>query len=373
MTKHRVGITGQIGFIGSHLSYYLGLKSDEIDLIPFEDEYFEDEGKFKEFLLQCDTVVHLAAMNRGNEDELYDCNVGLVKKLIAFLGAYDQRPHVIFSSSTQESRDNAYGWSKKEGRRLLSEWAAAGGGRVTSLIIPNVFGCFGLPFYNSVVSTFCHQLTHGEQPEIHIDAELPLIYVNDLARKIYGYIVGPGQEEDVVRVRPTANQKVSDILGLLTEFKSLYVDQNIIPELNSGYEVAMFNTFRSYLAYDYFPVMLTTHNDDRGSLFELVKAKVGGQAFLSTTKPGIVRGNHFHTRKIERFCVVRGEAVVRLRKLRTDRVIQYDVSGDAPAVVDIPLFHTHNIENTGSRELVTVFWSNELFDPEDSDTYYEGI
>jgi len=373
MTKLRIGITGQIGFIGTHLSYYLGLKSDDIDLIPFEDEYFQDKTKLKQFVCRCDTIIHLAAMNRGDEDELFKCNVDLVKTLIASLKENRCHPHIIFSSSTQESRDNAYGRSKKEGRRLLNLWAAETGGCVTSLIIPNVFGCFGLPFYNSVVSTFCHQLTHGQKPRIEIDAELKLIYVNDLVKIIYDSIVEPKPDEKGIPVNATTTQKVSDILRLLTEFKDLYVDQNIIPDVHSHYEVSLFNTFRSYLEYDHFPVMLTLHTDDRGSLFELVKAKAGGQAFLSTTKPGIIRGNHFHTRKIERFCVVRGQAVVRLRKIRTERVIQYEVSGDSPSVVDIPLFHTHNIENTGGNELVTVFWSNELFNPEDPDTFYEEV
>lgn len=373
MTKIRVGITGQIGFIGSHLSYFLGLRPDEVELIPFEDEYYQDDVEFRQFVLQCDTIVHLAAMNRGNEEELYACNVDLVEKLIAALEENDCHPHIIFSSSTQESRDNAYGRSKREGRRLLAEWASATEGRVTSLIIPNVFGCFGLPFYNSVVSTFCYQLTHGQQPRIDIDAELKLIYVNDLVEKIYECVIEPMRGDEIIRVNATTEQKVSDILLLLTKFKELYLDQNIIPELNCHFHVSMFNTFRSYLEYDHFPVMLTTHTDDRGSLFELVKAQVGGQAFLSTTKPGIVRGNHFHTRKIERFCVVQGEAVVRLRKLRTGQVVQYEVSGDSPSVVDIPLFHAHNIENTGEKELVTVFWSNELFNPDDPDTFYEEV
>jgi len=371
--KIKVGITGQVGFIGTHLANYLKLKSAEIELVPFEDSFFENEEMLKRFVLQCDTIVHLAAMNRGDEKEIYSLNINLIKKLIASLERNKHKPHVIFASSIQESQDNAYGRSKKEGKKLLEKWADKTSGRVTSLIIPNVYGCFGRPFYNSVISTFCYQLTHNLKPKLEIDAELPLIYVNDLVKVFYQKIINSDSEVTVLHVKATTQQKVSNILGSLKKYKDLYLKHYVIPELNSHYEVSLFNVFRSYIEYDFFPVKLKTRSDKRGSLFEIIKSLNGGQTFLSTTKPNIIRGNHYHTRKIERFCVIQGEAVIRLRRIATKEIIKYKVSGKTPCIVDIPIFHTHNIENTGKKDLKTIFWSNELFDPNDPDTSFEEV
>jgi UDP-2-acetamido-2,6-beta-L-arabino-hexul-4-ose reductase len=151
------------------------------------------------------------------------------------------------------------------------------------------------------------------------------------------------------------------------------VGNNIIPELNSYFDICLFNTFRTYIKNDHYPVDLFLHKDDRGHLSEVIKTNVGGQAFFSVTKPGITRGNHFHRRKIERFCVVEGEALIKLRKIGTDDVIEYRVSGEKPATIDMPIFYTHNITNVGDRDMYTLFWSNEFFNPEDSDTFYEEV
>jgi len=371
--KIKVGITGQAGFIGTHLVNYLKLKTAEIELVPFEDSFFQNEEEFSNFVIQCDKIVHLAAMNRGKEKEIYNCNVNLVKKLIASLESNKCKPHIFFASSIQESKNNAYGRSKKEGRKLLEKWADKSSGSVTSLIIPNVYGCFGRPFYNSVISTFCYQLTHNMKPKIEVDTKLPLIYINDLVKIFYQNIINPNSEKRILHVKATTEQKVSQILCLLKKYKDLYLKQNIVPELNSYYEVSLFNVFRSYVEYDFFPVQLKTYSDKRGSLFEIIKSLNGGQIFLSTTKPGIIRGNHYHTRKIERFCVIQGEAVIRLRRIGARNIIKYKVSGNIPAIVDIPIFHTHNIENIGKTDLVTIFWSNELFDPNDPDTFFEKV
>ena len=163
----RVGITGQAGFVGTHLYNYLDTLSEEFERIPFEDSFFQDEAKLRAFVRQCDAIVHLAAMNRHPDPQvIYNTNIQLVKQLIAALEAEQVSPHILFSSSTQEERNNPYGDSKKEGRRLLREWAERCHGKFTGCIIPNVFGPFGRPNYNSVVATFCHRLTHGETPEI---------------------------------------------------------------------------------------------------------------------------------------------------------------------------------------------------------------
>ena len=276
------------------------------------------------------------------------------------------------SSSTQEERDNPYGKSKKEGRKLLIEWAENSDSKFTGMIIPNVFGPFGKPFYNSVVSTFSYQITHGEKPEVQIDADMKLIYINDLVKKINQIITDKVYDSEYL-VEHTATAKVTEVLSKLYEFNESYNKNGIFPNLDNYFELCLFNTFRSYLPVDYFPRNLILHTDDRGSFVETVKSLGKGQFSFSTTTPGITRGNHFHIRKVERFAVIKGKALIQLRRIGTNKIIEYKVSGENPGYVDMPVWFTHNITNIGKEELVTLFWINEFFDPEDPDTYYEKV
>jgi len=369
----KIGITGIPGFIGSHLASYLAAFTDKYEILHFEDGYFDDPAQLEEFTSKADVIVHLAGVNR-HEDENYvfTRNVELAGNLVEALRASGNGPQVIFSSSTQESRDNPYGKGKKEARILLEKWAMEAGAGFTGLIIPNVFGPFGKPYYNSAVATFCHQINAREKPRIKVDAEIELIYVADLIKYIQD-VIDNGKSDPGLKVPGTGKMKVSDILSLLSAYGYGYLNDHIIPELKDPLETALFNTLRSYRDVREHAASLVLHQDDRGHLVEIVKEGCGGQSFFSLTKPGITRGNHFHTRKIERFCVVKGEAVIRLRKLGTDDVINFEVSGNNPIALDIPVFYTHNITNTGNSELLTLFWSNEIFNPEDPDTYYSEV
>lgn len=368
----RIGITGQAGFVGSHLSNYLKTKPS-VEQVPFEDEYFTSEKKLCEFVQQCDVVVHLAAINRHSDEQvLHDTNIRLVEQLIAAMEKTNSTPHVLFSSSTHEEKNNLYGKSKRKGRELLSEWAKRHSAKFTGLVIPNVYGPFGKPYYNSVVATFCHQLTHNEQPEIDVDGTIRLIYVSELAEYIYNLIL-EGKTEEELHIPYSAEKKVSSILSLLGSFKHQYLDNGIIPSFASSFELSLFNTFRCYIDNAHYPVYLKKNTDARGTFVELIKLHTGGQVSYSTTKPSIVRGNHYHTRKFERFVVLSGEALIQLRKIDSDEVVEYKLSGDNPAYVDMPIWYTHNIRNIGKTDLVTLFWINELFDPNDPDTYTEPV
>jgi UDP-2-acetamido-2,6-beta-L-arabino-hexul-4-ose reductase len=368
----KVGITGQSGFIGTHLYNYLGLQED-IQRIEFEDEFFEHQSALDKFVRSCNVIVHLAAMNRhGDPQVIYDTNIRLVQQLIGSLERTKSNPHIIMSSSTQEERDNPYGRSKKEGRKLLIEWAENKGSKFTGMIIPNIFGPFGKPFYNSVVSTFAYQITNGEKPEVQIDAEMKLIYINDLVNKIYQVVINKVHDFEYL-IKHTATAKVTDILTALLGYKESYVDKGIFPNLNDYFELCLFNTFRSYLPNNYFPRNFVLHTDDRGSFVETVKSLGQGQLSFSTTKPGIIRGNHFHLRKVERFAVIKGEALIQLRRIGTEKITNYKLSGKKPGYVDMPVWCTHNITNIGKEELVTLFWINEFFDTNDPDTYYEKV
>lgn len=370
----RVGITGQAGFVGTHLYNTLRLFPDEFKCIAFQRKFFDTETDLNHFVSQCDVIVHLAAMNRHNEPQvIYDNNVGLVQKLIHSLTVTNSKAHILFSSSTQEERDNLYGKSKKEGREMMIRWAEKSGGKFTGLIIPNVFGPFGHPNYNSVVATFCHKIARNETPTIDIDGDLKLIYVGELVDKILKEIRSGASKAEVL-VPHTSESKVSGILALLEKYKSEYQDKGIIPELTSRFEVYLFNTFRCYMDIpNHFPVKLMKHTDPRGAFVEVVKLNLGGQVSFSTTVPEITRGNHFHTRKIERFAVIKGKALIQLRQIGTDKILNFYLNGEEPAYVDMPIWYTHNIKNVGEEELYTIFWINEFYDPNDPDTYFENV
>ncbi len=370
----KIGITGQQGFIGYHLTNYLGLLGEGVQVIPCLDDYFSETGRLQEFVKQCDVIIHLAALNRhASAQTIYEVNVGLVDKLIDALEETKSTPHLLFASSTQEDRDNEFGRSKREGRKRLADWAQRNKALFTGLIIPNVYGPFGKPFYNSVVSTFCYQACHNQSPVIQVDAKLNLIYINELAAIIWA-IIDKQKGAVEFRIPHSAEKTVSEIDALIKSFRAQYLQQGIIPLLSSGFEQNLFNSFMCYNAIDsFYPVLYKINEDSRGRFVELLKTAGKGQVSFSTTQPGITRGNHFHTRKIERFSVIKGKALIRLRRVGTQEVITYELDGASAAYVDIPVWYTHNITNIGDDELYTVFWINEFFNSDDPDTYYQEV
>jgi UDP-2-acetamido-2,6-beta-L-arabino-hexul-4-ose reductase len=367
----KVGITGVEGFIGRHLKNYLSLQKD-IELVSFEKSWFEQPQQLQHFVQQCDTIVHLAAMNRHSDAQvIYRTNIELVGQLIAACTVVSATPHILFSSSTQEYKDNEYGQSKKIGRTNLETWGVATGAKVTGMVIPNVFGPFGKPFYNSVIATFCHQVAVGEQPQIQVDGTLQLVYINELITDIYQFMIEG--TEGTVEVAHRHEIKVSEMLDILLEFKVLYIDNGTVPAINTPFRLALFNTFRCYIPPVHYPVLFKLNPDDRGTFVEIIRTNSAGQFSYSTTKPGITRGNHFHTRKAERFAVISGKARIDLRKIDSQEVISYTIDGTSPAFVDMPIWYTHNITNIGEEELLTLFWINEPYNPDDPDTYFVNV
>ncbi|QSW87462.1 NAD-dependent epimerase/dehydratase family protein [Flavobacterium endoglycinae] len=366
----KVGITGQAGFVGKHLFNAIGLHPKEFVLIDFKRHYFDDESKLNEFVSECDVIVHLAGMNRHNDPQtIYNTNIDLAKKIIKSLEFTDSRAHVIFSSSTQEENENLYGKSKKDSRELFVNWAKRSKGKFTGMIIPNVFGPFGHPNYNSVVATFSHKIARNEIPKIEVDNTIKLIYVGELVEVILEEIK-KNEGNHLIQVKHTSECTVSKLLSLLNSYKEQYQDKGQIPVLDNKFELNLFNTYRCYIDFkEYFPVKFTQHADERGSFVEIIRLGVGGQVSFSTTVPGITRGNHFHTRKIERFAVIKGKALIQLRRIDSDEILEFYLDGDNPAYVDMPIWYTHNIKNIGSDILYTNFWINEFFDPNDPDTY----
>lgn len=370
-----IGITGQSGFIGTHLYNTLGLYPDKYSRVEFKNDYFENPKLLEHFVQQCDIIIHLAALNRCNDQNIiYQTNIELVEKLIKACEATNSKPHIIFSSSIQEQLDNEYGKSKKEGRKLLENWAQRNNTNFTALIIPNVFGPFGRPFYNSVISTFCYQLTHNESPKIDIDKKLPLIYVGELVNEILRIIDNQHRGINNIILSHTSESDVSTILKILNDFKDIYFINGIIPDIGTNFKLNLFNTFVSYIDHEnYYPIILKSNIDNRGNFVELIKLHTGGQVSFSTTKAGVTRGDHFHTRKFERFAVIRGHARIDIRRIGTDKVLSFEIDGNKPACVDMPIWFTHNITNIGNEDLYTIFWINEIFDTSDPDTYYEKV
>jgi UDP-2-acetamido-2,6-beta-L-arabino-hexul-4-ose reductase len=368
-----VGVTGSNGFIGWHLCRTLELDTNKFELIEFNRNWFQDKYKLDSFVSKCDIIVHLAGLNRHSEETaIYNTNIGLAERLVDSFNRTGFMGQVIFSSSIQEDRNNTFGNSKKLARELFAKWAGQSNFTFHGVIIPNVFGAFGLPFYNSVISTFCHQLVNFESPKIETDATLNLIYINDLVKKIIDLF--HSKTNDNVRISHTNTYKVSEILELLNKFKNNYFENGQIPIFNNQFEINLFNTFRSYFNLNtHFPIKYKNNIDERGNFVEIIRLETGGQVSFSTTKKEITRGNHFHTRKIERFSVIKGKALIQLRKIGTAEVFDYYLSGDEPAYVDMPIWYTHNIKNIGDDVLYTIFWINEQFDPNNPDTYFEIV
>ena len=364
----RIGVTGIHGLIGWHLRAHLSRRLD-VDVRGADRSTFADPARLDGFVSGLDVLVHLAGMNRGPDEELESVNVALASTLAESLARTGDTPHVIFSSTTHIERDSPYGRSKRAAGERLRRWAGDRGGTFTNLVLPHVFGEFGRPFYNSVVSTFCHQLSKKEEPRIIVDGALELVHTQQVAAEIVKAF--EARTNGDVRMQGEAIQ-TSALLEKLRGMSDLY-ENHVIPDLRHPFDLRLFNTYRSYLFPEHYPVAVQVHVDPRGGLFEAVRSLNGGQVFLSTTKPGITRGGHYHTRKVERFLVTSGEAVIRLRKLFGEEVFEFRVKGSTPQYVDMPTFHTHDITNVGSEEMTTAFWAHEFFDPNDADTYAEPV
>ena len=371
----RIGITGGEGFVGSHLRFFLHEHKNDYQTVLIGREDFVDHKKLLDKLSLCDIIVHLAGLNRGDDDEqVYNTNISLTKTVISGLDEVKKTPKIIFLSSTHNTRDTGYGKSKRESEALIYKWGEKNKTATTSIVSTNIFGEFCKPHYNSVVATFSYELANMKESKVDQSATVSIefIYVRDICSLIFDSFKSVSTQ---TTLNPKGrNIKIVDLYYLIKSFRDEYFS-GIIPSFKDKFEISLFNTFRSYLYPQYFPVSLDLKTDNRGTFVEIAKERTGGQTSFSTTHPNqnIIRGNHYHTRKIERFCVISGEAVIKLRKLFSSEITEYKVSGEKPVYVDMPVYYTHSIENTGSTELLTMFWINEIFDPSDPDTFMENV
>ena len=363
-----VGITGGQGFIAWHLRGRIHALNAASALTVGRDA-FSDSAMLEDFVQRCDAIVHLAGMNRGADAEVERVNVELCIRLTEACARVHRTPQIIFANSTHSGRDTPYGRAKRRGAEAFAVWAGRSGARFVNLVLPQVFGEGGRPFYNSVVATFCHQLACGETPKLVDDKELELVHAQDVAARILALVTKGGNGDVPV---PGRRMMVSELLSRLNRLAETY-HSHLIPPLADEFELSLFNTYRAYRFPAAYPAMLDVRLDARGALFEAVRSLHGGQCFFSTTRPGVTRGNHYHLRKFERFVVVGGRAVIRIRRLFSEDIVSYPVSAEHPCYVDMPALHTHNITNVGDGELTTLFWAHEIFDPSHSDTYVEPV
>lgn len=375
----KVGITGKSGFIGSHLEKNLLLYPKKYELINFKRDFFENENLLKNFVSSCDCIIHLAGLNRHLSDEIiYKTNIELTNKIIKACSTSNSKPHIIFASSTQIYNNSIYGKSKQKCNDLFMSWSKKRKSQFTGLVIPNVFGPFGNPYYNSVVSTFCHQISKKEETIINNDSELNLIYVQELIFEIIDSINTTKLNNSQLNchIKPKSKITVSNLLRKLKNFHNQYIKNNSIPKIVNLFDLQLFNTFLCYQDISsIYPKKYKTNIDDRGMFVELLHLNNNfkGQVSFSTTKPEITRGNHFHIRKFERFSVIKGRAQIELRNVFTNRRFKFILNGNKPSFVDMPIWHTHNITNIGRSELITVFWINEKFDVDNPDTFFEIV
>ncbi|MCF6445718.1 NAD-dependent epimerase/dehydratase family protein [Nereida sp. MMG025] len=370
----KIVVTGARGLIGWHAHARLYAANcaasfqgsdTPYEIAPLGHTDFKDDAKLEDALTGADAVLHFAGVNRAPDDEVEAANPAIARRLIAACNAVGATPHIVYANSTHAASDTPYG----RGKRIAGEVLAKGAGRYTDLVLPHIFGEGARPYYNNVTATLIDKLLAGETPDVNPEGRVILCHAGAAAQAAIDAVLGGHTGVLEPDARPMS---VPDLLGKLQGFHDSY-GANIYPDLTDPFDVALFNSYRAASYPDGWPRPLKLNTDARGTLFEVVKGGGGGQTFLSTTEPGVTRGDHFHLDKVERFLVVQGKAVIRIRKVLTDEVWEYPVSGDAPAPVDMPTLHTHSIENVGQGPLLTLFWTHDLFDPQNPDTFADKV
>lgn len=366
-------ITGAGGFVGRNLVttlHAMGCK----DLLLFEKD--DTVETLADYCRRAAFVVHLAGINRPKDpSEFYSGNAGLTDTMLRLLAEAGNRAPVLVTSSIQAALDNDYGKSKKHAEDAIFAHGQATGAPVYVFRMEGVFGKWCRPNYNSVVATFCYNIARGLPIEVRDPAyELPLVYIDDVVICILDAMQeGKAQrdKEGYCRIHPVHRVTLGRLAELIEGFSQARKGSLAVPCVSpDSFEKKLYSTFLSYLPTDQFAYDLTMHCDDRGSFTEALRTPERGQVSVNISRPGIVKGNHWHHTKNEKFLVVQGEGVIRFRRIDSDEVITYHVSGKKLQVVDIPCGYTHNIENVGSEDMVTVMWANECFDPDHPDTFY---
>ena len=364
----RVLITGGKGFLGRNLAAHLSERKDcDVHVALKEDPH----ERVEEMLLEADVIFHLAGVNRPDDPlEFERVNSQLTEQLCQSLRENGRSPKIIFSSSTQAALANPYGISKLKAENVLREFGKQTGACIRIYRLTNLFGKWCRPNYNSVTATFCYNIANDLPIEVSDPVrEIELSYVDDVVRAFLAELSDHAGVVDQPTEIPKYRIRLGDLAGRIQAFHDIR-ETLTLPDFADWFNRALYATYLSYAPRGVREQRLDIKSDARGSLAEFIKQAHIGQIFVSRTKPGITRGNHYHHTKSEKFLIVEGRGLIRMRAIGSSRIEEYPVTGDEFQVVDIPPGFTHSITNVGAGEMVTLFWSSEIFDPSHTDTYF---
>ncbi|AXH14501.1 capsular biosynthesis protein [Malaciobacter mytili LMG 24559] len=364
----KILITGSNGFIAKNLIEHLKT-NENLHLYLFDKK--DSLNILETYVKEVDFIFHLAGVNRPKDiTEFYEGNSNLTKNIVNILKENKKNTPILFSSSIQSNLDNDYGKSKLEAEKILLEYSKSTQAKVFIYKLPNVFGKWSKPNYNSVISTWCYNIANNLDIQINDEkVELNLVYIDDVIKSFIKQLEIKEIKDYYVEIETIYKKTLAEIRDLLFAFKENRTTL-LIPNVASGFERALYATYLSYLPTDDFSYTLNGHKDERGTFYEILKTLNSGQFSLSTTAPGITRGNHYHHTKNEKFLVVRGEALIEFRHIVTNEIISYKVSDKKMQIVEMIPGYTHNIKNTGTEEMILILWANETFDQKNPDTYF---
>ncbi len=376
-------VTGANGFIGKNLCTALKNIKDgrdrtsglNADIRVFEYDLDTDPALLDDYCKDADFIFHLAGVNRPKDpSEFMSGNTGFTFVLLDALKRHRNTCPVMISSSIQAEQDNPYGQSKKAGEDLLYSYSAETGAKAFVYRFPNVFGKWCRPNYNSVVATFCHNITHDLPINVNDrSVMMTLVYIDDVVIELIRALKGQENRFGKYCSIPVEHKiTLGEIADLLYSFKASRENRSV-PNLSDEFTKKLYATYLSYLPADQFSYPLKMNIDSRGSFTEILRTADRGQFSVNISKPGVTKGNHWHNTKNEKFLVVSGKGVIRFRKIDTAEIYEYHVSSDQLEVVDVPTGYTHNIENLGDADMVTFMWASECFDPDKPDTFFEEV
>ena len=362
-------ITGARGFMGKNLrSALTGRYGDAHRLMLLDMPHTEEE--LLAAAAEADFVFHLAGVNRPTDPaDFQKGNADFTRQLLTLLKERGKRPPVLLSSSIQAALENPYGQSKLSAEQAVADYGRETGSAVYLYRLPNVFGKWSRPNYNSAVATFCHNVARGLPITVNDPSvALRLVYIDDVVEEFLRTMEGqPCREGEWCVVQPVHEVNLGHMAELIQSFPALR-DSLTAPDQSDPLVKKLYATYLSFLPPEDFSRPTVTHADQRGSFTELLHMGSRGQVSLNVSKPHITKGDHWHQTKHEKFIVLQGEGVIRFRKVGDSTVIAYKVSGENLTVVDIPTGYTHSIENTGDTDMLTLMWANEVFDPAHPDT-----
>jgi len=365
----RILVTGAKGFVGENLVVAL-TRRDDVDVIEYDVDSLA--GLLEEGLSKADVIYHLAGVNRPERvEEFTEGNFDLTRQVCDALRRMGRIPLFVLSSSTQAAMDNPYGLSKRQAEEAVFDFGREAGASVFVFRLHGVFGKWCRPNYNSVVATFCHNIARDLPIAISDPTrEIELVYVDNVVSAFIGVMDNflPGSDDRYCLAEPTYRITLGALAEIILGFRESRINL-FLPDMRDPFHRALYATYISYLPADSFAYALNQNIDSRGELAELLKSPHIGQIFVSRTRPGITRGHHYHDTKVEKFVVLEGDAMIRFRHILGGDVIEYPVSGREFRVVDIPPGYTHAIENLGRNDLIVLFWSDEIFNPDVPDTF----